>query len=110
MISLIIPPTNEISVISYMLADEFGKACNIKSRVKRLTILGPITAVQHRLKLYAEVSPNGLIIYSGTIVTEDGVEKKVNVDFEPFKAIYTSYYSCDYKFHTEALSVLLAGN
>merc|ERR1719466_717602 len=91
-----------------MLADEYGTASNIKSRVNRLSVLGAITSVQHRLKLYAKVPPNGLVIYCGTIVTDEGKEKKVNIDFEPFKPINTSLYLCDNKFHTEALSALLA--
>lgn len=49
-----------------------------------------------------------MVIYCGTIVTEEGKEKKVNIDFEPFKPINTSLYLCDNKFHTEALSALLA--
>lgn len=47
--------------------------------------------------------PNGLVVYCGTIVTDEGKEKKVNIDFEPFKPINTSLYLCDNKFHTEAL-------
>ncbi len=31
----------------------------------------------------------------------------MNIDFEPFKAINTSLYLCDNKFHTEALNELL---
>lgn len=50
---------------------------------------------------------NGLVVYCGTIVTEEGKEKKVNIDFEPHKPINTSLYLCDNKFHTEALSELL---
>ena len=41
-------------------------------------------------------------------MTDEGKEKKVNIDFEPFKAINTSLYLCDNKFHTEALTALLA--
>ncbi|XP_015838411.1 eukaryotic peptide chain release factor subunit 1 isoform X1 [Tribolium castaneum] len=111
MISLIIPPKDQISRVSKMLADEFGTASNIKSRVNRLSVLGAITSVQHRLKLYTKavsVPPNGLVIYCGTIVTDEGKEKKVNIDFEPFKPINTSLYLCDNKFHTEALTALLA--
>lgn len=108
MISLIIPPKDQISRVSKMLADEFGTASNIKSRVNRLSVLGAITSVQQRLKLYTKVPPNGLVIYCGTIVTEEGKEKKVNIDFEPFKPINTSLYLCDNKFHTEALTALLA--
>ena len=47
------------------------------------------------------------MVYTGTILTEEGKEKKVNIDFEPFKPINTSLYLCDNKFHTEALNELL---
>ncbi|BFZ01594.1 hypothetical protein BsWGS_04633 [Bradybaena similaris] len=108
MISLIIPPKDQIARVNKMLADEFGTASNIKSRVNRLSVLGAITSVQQRLKLYNKVPPNGLVIYCGTIITEEGKEKKVNIDFEPFRPINTSLYLCDNKFHTEALTALLA--
>ena len=49
------------------------------------------------------VPTNGLVVYCGTIVTDDGKEKKVNIDFEPFKPINTSLYLCDNKFHTEVI-------
>lgn len=58
MISLIIPPKDQISRVSKMLADEFGTASNIKSRVNRLSVLGAITSVQHRLKLYTKGNHN----------------------------------------------------
>lgn len=111
-----------------MLADEYGTASNIKSRVNRLSVLSAITSTQQRLKLYNRgkwwwslrsewmtyravytllVPTNGLVVYCGTIVTDEGKEKKVNIDFEPHKPINTSLYLCDNKFHTEALSELL---
>jgi len=91
------------------------------------SVLGAITSAQQRLKLYnkaraarahplfgadadggaPQVPTNGLVLYTGTILTDDGKEKKVNIDFEPFKTINTSLYLCDNKFHTEALSELL---
>ena len=52
---------DQISRVSKMLADEYGTASNIKSRVNRLSVLGAITSVQHRLKLYSKVPPNGLV-------------------------------------------------
>merc|ERR1712194_463305 len=36
-----------------------------------------------------------------------GKERRVNIDFEPFKPINTSLYLCDNKFHTEDLNELL---
>src|ERR1700760_2157968 len=107
MISLIIPPKDQVSRASKMLAEEFGTASNIKSRVNRLSVLSAITSTQQRLKLYSKVPPNGLVIYCGEIITSEGKERKVNIDFEPFKPINTSLYLCDNKFHTEALSELL---
>ncbi|KAL5111908.1 Eukaryotic peptide chain release factor subunit 1 [Taenia crassiceps] len=91
MISLIIPPKDQITRIAKMLAEEYGTASNIKSRVNRLSVLSAITSVQQRLKLY----------------NKDGKEKKVNIDFEPFRPVNTSLYLCDNKFHTEALNALL---
>lgn len=67
----------------------------------RLSVLGAITSTQQKLKLYTRVPDNGLVLYCGTILTDDGKEKRVNIDFEPFKPINTSLYLCDNKFHTE---------
>ena len=107
MISLIIPPKDQVSRVSKMLAEEFGTASNIKSRVNRQSVLGAITSTQQRLKLYNKVPTNGLVVYCGEIITQEGKERKINMDFEPFKPINTSLYLCDNKFHTEALSELL---
>lgn len=38
-----------------------------------------------------QVPPNGLVVYTGTVLTEDGKEKKLNIDFEPFKPINTRW-------------------
>ncbi|KAK3047127.1 translation termination factor eRF1 [Extremus antarcticus] len=107
MISLIIPPKDQVSRAAKMLAEEFGTASNIKSRVNRLSVLSAITSTQQRLKLYSKVPPNGLVVYCGEIITSEGKERRINIDFEPFKPINTSLYLCDNKFHTEALSELL---
>ncbi|KAF6995616.1 hypothetical protein CFC21_012082 [Triticum aestivum] len=107
MISLIMPPRDQVSRVAKMLGDEYGTASNIKSRVNRQSVLAAITSAQQRLKLYSRVPPNGLVLYTGTVVTDDGKEKKVTFDFEPFRPINASLYLCDNKFHTEALSELL---
>eukprot|EP00834_Sanchytrium_tribonematis_P006212 NODE_436_length_7460_cov_0.466105.p1 type:complete len:337 gc:universal NODE_436_length_7460_cov_0.466105:5874-6884(+) len=109
MISLIMPPNTQLPLITKMLADEYGTATNIKSRVNKLSVLAAITSAQQRLKLYKDIPPNGLILYTGTI-DDHGKDKKVTIDFEPFKPINTSMYMCDNKFHTEALSELLTSD
>ena len=107
MISLVIPPKGQISLIQKMLTEEYGTASNIKSRVNRLSVLSAITSTQQKLKLYNSVPRNGLVVYCGDVITEEGKEKKLNIDFEPFKPINTSLYLCDNKFHVEALNELL---
>lgn len=107
MISLIVPHKDDVCRYSKMLTEEYGTASNIKSRVNRLSVLGAITSTQQRLKLYNRTPPNGLILYCGTVINEEGKEKKVTIDIEPFKPINTSLYLCDNKFHTDVLRELL---
>ena len=64
MISLIIPPKDQISRVTKMLAEEYGTASNIKSRVNRQSVLGAITSTQQRLKLYNRVRPGSFVSIS----------------------------------------------
>jgi len=108
MISLIIPAKKNISDITKLLNEELGTATNIKSAVNKKSVLTAITSAKERLKLYPKTPNNGLVIYCGTIYGEDGkTEKKILIDFEPFKPINTSLYLCDNKFHVEPLKELL---
>ena len=107
MISLVMPPKSQIALTNKMLTDEYGTASNIKSRVNRQSVLSAITSAQQRLKLYNRCPANGLVIYCGEVMTDDGKIKKVSIDFEPFRPINTSLYMCDNKFHTQALTELL---
>lgn len=103
MISLILPPKDQISRASKLLLEEYGTASNIKSRVNRLSVLGAITSAQQRLKLINKVPENGLALYTGTILEDTGKERKVCYAIEPMKPINTSLYLCDSKFHVDDL-------
>ncbi|XP_057447147.1 eukaryotic peptide chain release factor subunit 1-3-like [Lotus japonicus] len=107
MISLILPPGDQIARVTKLLGVEFGTASNIENKVNRQSVLGAITSAKQRLKLYNKVPDNGLVLYTSTIMTEDGKENKVAFNFEPFKPINAFLYRCDNRFHTEALSELL---
>merc|ERR1719426_286925 len=106
-ITLILNAKQDINLTNTMLTEEYGTASCIKSRVNRLSVLSAITSTQQRLKLYNRTPPNGLILFCGEVLTDEGKEKKLTVDFEPFKPINTSLYMCDNKFHTEPLAELL---
>jgi len=48
-------PLLQIAQTQAMLANEYGTASNIKSRVNRQSVLAAITSAQQRLKLYTKV-------------------------------------------------------
>jgi len=106
-ITLVLNAKQDINGTNKMLTEEYGTASCIKSRVNRLSVLGAITSTQQRLKRYNRTPPNGLIIYCGEVLTDDNKEKKLTIDFEPFKPINTSLYTCDNRFHTEVMSELM---
>ncbi|CAG9321421.1 unnamed protein product [Blepharisma stoltei] len=109
LITLIIPPTEQLSFASRMVNDECNSATSIKSRNMRQSTLSALTSIRERLKLYGNKMPkNGLAIFCGEILNEkDIIEKKVTIDIQPFRPINTKIYICDNKFHTEALKDLL---
>lgn len=90
-----------------MLADEYATSVHIKSRVNRQSVQSAITSIQQKLKLYHRIPDNGLAIFCGDVTNEENKEKKITYDFEPFRPINKSFYLCDNKFHTEALSLML---
>ena len=108
MITLIIPPNEQISKSAKMLTDELGAASNIKSRTNRLSVLTAIQSAINRLKNHGHKAPaNGLVLFCGEALLQDGKEKKINIDFSPFKPISGSGYICDSSFHTDCLKPLL---
>lgn len=109
LISLIIPPKDQLPLVNKQVTEELGKASNIKSRIVRQAVQSALTSVKERLKLYNnKLPPNGLIIYCGEVFNEQEIsEKKYVVDIQPFKPINTSFYICDNKFQTAPLRELL---
>jgi len=108
MITLVIPPGEQISKTSKMLTDELGAASNIKSRTNRLSVLTAIQSAINRLKNYSHRAPaNGLVLFCGEALLADGKEKKINIDFVPYKPISGGGYMCDSCFHTDSLLPLL---
>ena len=108
MISIIIPPGEQLIKTHKKLIDEAGKAANIKSRVNRQSVEAALTSTRERLKLYTKTPPNGLVIYCGTVFSDDcRSEKKYTIDFEPFKPINRSLYYCGERFDVEPLQELL---
>ena len=110
MVTLIIKAGDQLSRHSKLLTDELGTAANIKSRVNRLSVLSAITAAKYRLGQYSRIPANGLAIFCGTGVTDEGKEKKISLAFEPPLPLSSGAYTCDSRFHTELLHGLLEDN
>ncbi|EPY33353.1 peptide chain release factor subunit 1, partial [Strigomonas culicis] len=106
-ISVYLPPKEQISIMVNKLNTEYGTASNIKSHTNKLSVQTAITAAIGRLRLYNKVPTNGLLLYSGTVMTADNKEKKLTLDIEPFKPVSRNLYLCDNKFHTEELHRML---
>jgi peptide chain release factor subunit 1 len=78
-----------------MLTSELAQAESIKSRQTRQSVLSAITSTREKLKLYKTVPNNGLVIFCGQILMDDGKsEKKITYDFEPFKPVNVFTYKC----------------
>jgi len=103
-ITVVIPPRKNVSDVTKLLAEEQGKAVNIKDRTNRNSVVEAQIAARERLKLYQRAPDNGLILFCGRIMDENSTaEKKLVCDFEPFKPINLSIYSCESKFYLEDL-------
>eukprot|EP01063_Lacrimia_lanifica_P038901 TRINITY_DN8393_c0_g1_i1.p2 TRINITY_DN8393_c0_g1~~TRINITY_DN8393_c0_g1_i1.p2 ORF type:complete len:454 (+),score=228.23 TRINITY_DN8393_c0_g1_i1:53-1414(+) len=108
LISLMIPPRDQIAKASTLLNNEYGTAASIKSHTTKLAVQTAITSCLAKLKLYPRTPENGLIIYCGNVLTEDNKEKKLTVDIpDPFKPVSAAKYVCDNKFHVEELYKML---
>ena len=69
--------------------------------ILRLSVQDAIVSTQQKLKLYAKVPDNGLVLFCGTVESDEGKHKKMTIAFEPLKPMPSSVYVCDSRFHTE---------
>lgn len=107
MITLLIRPDTKVSDSVALVNHEVCTAENIKSRMNRQSVIGALTSISARLKLYHVIPRNGLAVFCGT----DETGKRWLVDIEPPKPVDRSTYLCDSTFHTEQLrSMLQADN
>lgn len=97
-----------MNLVTGRLVQELSQANNIKSRQTKQSVITAITSTSAKLKLYKDTPKNGLVIFCGVILMDDGkTEKKINYDFQPFRPINQSLYNCGNKFDTSPLSCLL---
>jgi len=94
-VSLYIPAGDPVVKHMQLLTQELSGAESIKSRQTRQSVISAITSAREKLKLYKHTPTNGLVIFSGIILMEDGhTEKKIKIAMEPFKPINVFCYRC----------------
>jgi peptide chain release factor subunit 1 len=108
MVTLVIPPKESIGQTMTMLNNEHAQASNIKSKQTMTSVQSAITSTREKLKLYKSTPPNGLIIFCGQVLLDDGkTEKKVTYDITPFRPAQAFGYYCQGTFETKILNYLL---
>jgi len=108
-VSLYIPAGDPLVKHMQLLASELSGAESIKSRQTRQSVQAAITSSREKLKLYKNTPENGLCIFCGIILMEDGKsEKKITIALEPYRPINVFAYKCQNSFYTEPLLSLLS--
>lgn len=110
MITLIINHKDQVALYAKLIAEEIGKATNIKSRTTRQNVTDALVCTAEKLKLYNRTPENGLVIFCGLAMVEGIGEKMIKVGIVPFKPINTSLYKCDSVFHVDDIKCLLEDN
>ncbi len=108
LITVYIPPGKQISDVMNDLRTEWGTAGNIKSKTTQKNVQGALTKAMEQLKLYKKVPPTGLVLFSGSIASEQlGIGNMETYVLIPPEPIGIYYYRCEHRFMLEPLYELL---
>lgn len=108
MVTLVIPPKENVGKTMSFLNAQYAEAANIKSKATMTSVQGAITSTRERLKLWKNTPENGLIIFCGQVLMPDGkTEKKMTIDLVPFKPPLSFLYDASNRFQTQALNYML---
>lgn len=73
----------------------------------RQSVQEALRSLKARLALYKKTPTNGLALFCGYHINDDGKERKLLIDIEPLLPLTHSMYKCDSQFHTEHLRAQL---
>jgi hypothetical protein len=109
MFSIIVPHAEYIPSFVQKLRREFENNSSLLNHQKnKIAVLNAIKNMLSRLDFYSEeVPPNGLFLFSGTVITQESEEKNVFVDFQPPKRVTSHMFVRDNRFVTFPLSAYL---
>lgn len=73
----------------------------------RQSVQEALRSLKARLGLYKKTPTNGLALFCGYHLNEDGKDRKLMIDLEPLMPLAHSLYKCGSQFHTELLRAQL---
>ena len=99
LVSLYVPTGRNISNVTNVLKEEQGTATNIKSDSTRKHVVESIAKITRRLQDIKTAPANGLIMFCGAIVPEEGCQpgaEKIEIwEFVPPKKLSQYLYRCE---------------
>lgn len=107
LITLLIPPTKQISDVANYLRNELSQSSNIKSKSTRKNVMGAIESILSRLRVYKGAPENGIAFFVGHVPSGADQTKMVAHVIEPPNPLATFMYRCDSYFYTDYLREML---
>lgn len=105
LVTLYIPPDDNLRDWISRLNNEYSQADNIKSKRTRSNVQDALNKAKATLQQYSEVPENGLAVFVGKIDSAD--EFKQYVFDELPREVNQSNYICDDHFHTETIESII---
>ncbi|MGA1848654.1 MAG: peptide chain release factor aRF-1 [Thermoplasmatota archaeon] len=107
LITLLVPPTKQISDVANYLRNELSQSSNIKSKSTRKNVMSAIESILSRLKMYKQAPENGVAFFVGHVpVGADQTDMVAHV-IEPPSPLQTFMYRCDSYFYLDHLRDML---
>ena len=108
LVSVYIPPDNQVSDVVKHRREELSQSANIKSKQTKKNVQSAIEVIVQKLKLFPKPPEHGLLLFVGMIPKGGpGTEKMETYVFEPPEVIQTYTYHCNSEFYLEPLQNML---
>lgn len=107
LVTVLIPPEFNISIIVRQLEYEKSTAANIKSKATRTAVADSLERIIRELKNRNKAPENGLAVFCGNVSQKEGVQDIQLWIYEPPRPMNVRLYRCDQVFIIEPLKELL---
>ncbi len=103
LITVYLPPGNDLTKLINTLQDEQGTATNIKDKNTGKSVINALERMIRTLKTIEKTPENGLAIFSGNISDKDNVDNYQVFWLEPPEPVPLKLYRCEQRFVTAPL-------